>query len=441
MQSVRITGKPNLFLLGMLCMLITSTGIAQINSPYSRYGIGDIYNSQNVVNKAMGGLTAPYFDYQSVNFLNPATYSRLQTVTFDIGTEYESRTIRKVNTAEKFNSQNLNFNYLALGLPLMKNKDKMTTWGMAFGLRPFSKVNYSVEENSDWSGGERIRTLYEGDGSSNKAFIGTGLRLGNFALGLNGGFLFGQQNFTTRRNFLNDEIFYLGSSVESKTSFNRFVFDGGMHYSASLGKGTLLKLGATGFLKENLKASRDLLQQTFIYNAAGQADSLDVVDRKLNQKGSIDLPGGYSAGISLEKETRWMLGVQYEAAQWKDFRYYGQAGNLENTSMIRVGGFLAPKITSDNQGYFSRVTYRAGFFTGKDMIVYNNQQLPVWGATFGLTLPIRRWSSYSGQFTAIQTAFEFSQRGNKSSSFSENVFRINVGLNLADVWFLKRQFN
>ena len=48
---------------------------AQDNSPYSRYGLGDLTPSTNIVNRGMGGFSAAYADPLSVNFNNPASYS------------------------------------------------------------------------------------------------------------------------------------------------------------------------------------------------------------------------------------------------------------------------------------------------------------------------------------------------------------------------------
>src|SRR5215203_3161138 len=118
----------------LLILFSFNEGYSQINSPYSRYGLGDLYNSRNVSSKAMGNLAAPVIDYQSVNFLNPASYSRLQAVSLDVGIEMESRLLKDVNGADNFRSNNLLYNYLVVGVPLLKDKTGISRWGMAFGL-------------------------------------------------------------------------------------------------------------------------------------------------------------------------------------------------------------------------------------------------------------------------------------------------------------------
>src|SRR5689334_991989 len=71
-------------------LLIASSISAQDNSPYSRYGLGDLHPMTNIYNRGMAGLSAAYSDpridgasdprngkyYSSINFSNPASYSR-----------------------------------------------------------------------------------------------------------------------------------------------------------------------------------------------------------------------------------------------------------------------------------------------------------------------------------------------------------------------------
>ena len=46
------------------------------NSPYSRYGLGDVLPSQNIMSRGIGGVSAAYADVISVNFQNPASYAK-----------------------------------------------------------------------------------------------------------------------------------------------------------------------------------------------------------------------------------------------------------------------------------------------------------------------------------------------------------------------------
>jgi hypothetical protein len=85
------------------------------------------------------------------------------------------------------------------------------------------------------------------------------------------------------------------------------------------------------------------------------------------------------------------------------------------------------------------VIYRGGFFYGQDYINVG-KDLPVWGVSLGMGLPMRR-QNYSNQSSIINTTFEFGQRGNNTNVIRENFFRVAVGLNLSDIWFIKRQYD
>ena len=167
----------------------------------------------------------------------------------------------------------------------------------------------------------------------------------------------------------------------------------------------------------------------------------NVAERSTGNPGIITIPSGYSTGLQLEGGAgQWMIGAEYETINWNEYRFFGKEDNVANASLLRVGGHFVPDAVN-GKSYLSRVTYRAGFFTGKDKVVANDIQLPVWGATFGLGLPIRRFNAYSNQFTSINTSIEFGKRGNPMVPVTENYLRINIGLSLSDLWFFKRRFD
>jgi hypothetical protein len=440
MQYVTVTPKHARYLAIVLSLILSERGWSQINSPYSRFGLGDLYNSRNVVNKGMGSLATPYADYQSVNFINPASLSNLQTVTFDVGIETEFRSLLNESRTQRSQSANMLVNYVAVGIPLAKDKKGSTNWGLAFGLRPYTRVNYNLFENGRLPNIDSVRNFYEGSGGLYRAFLSTGYRIGNFSVGINAGFLFGQQDIASRRTWVNDTTFYMSSNHVTNTSYQKFAFDGGFQYKQKLGKKLIARIGATGFMGNTINAKQDVLRETFIFDVDGGLDSVDVVYRENNLPSEITMPAGYTAGLIIEEENKWLLGVEYENIYWDDFKINGLKGPVANSHQWRFGGQFIPSVT-DAKRYLRRVTYRAGFFTGKDYVVVNGVQLPVWGITAGVGLPVRRWNVYSNQFTNINLSFEYGSRGNDQVPLKENLFRVNAGLSLSDIWFIKRKYN
>src|SRR5678815_4164594 len=120
-----------------LCSVISFFSLlasAQDNSPYSRYGLGDRVPNTNIINRGMAGISAGYTDSFSINFNNPASYSSFYSrkqlkskkseygrVLFDIGMNFDSRTLKESNPPQKFPASNAVFSYMQLGIPLRHN--------------------------------------------------------------------------------------------------------------------------------------------------------------------------------------------------------------------------------------------------------------------------------------------------------------------------------
>jgi hypothetical protein len=441
MRSVILMFRPaHGFFLVLTGLCFSMAGFSQVNSPYSRYGIGDLYNGRSVVSQGMGGLATPYTDIQSVNFINPASYASIGFVTFDVGIETEFRTLSNQARTNRFESSNLIFNYAAMGVPLKKNKKKdQTVWGMAFGLRPVSRIRYNIQTSDRVNGIDSTLTEYRGTGGLYRAFLGTGFRIGGLSLGVNGGFVFGQIEQGTFRSLVNDSVFYYTGAINQRTSISRFAMDAGMQYEIKTSKSSVVRLGANGYLGGDATAQRERVSQTVFFNNFGNPDSIDVVGRD-NSSGTYTFPVGYTVGLAFEKTNKFLLGGEYETAKWSELTNFGQAQMMGDVALLRVGGHFIPDAFSA-RNYFKQVIYRAGMFTGKDYVVVNGHQLPVFGLSFGAGFPIRRYNQYSTQFNTINLAFEYGRRGNSNSLYTERYFKLSFGLSLSDVWFIKRQYD
>ena len=442
MRLVSTTINPKLKL-GFLLLLGSITASAQENSPYSRYGLGDIFPGQHIINRGLGGVSAAYRDGlgQSVNFYNPATYSSLSLVTYDIGIAIDNRTLRSAEPVNKFSSTNFTPSYVALGLPLSK-KRKI---GLVFGLRPLSKINYSILENKRIPNIDSVSTLYEGSGGLYQGFVGLGKRWGGLSLGVNAGYSFGRKETNSRVIFRNDTVSYHYANSSNVSSYNNFALSGGMQYQFNVSKNSLLRLGVQGHLKQTLNASQDVTKETFYYDVNGSVTRLDSAFEQKDNKGTIQLPASYTAGIAYETQTkeklsRMLLSAEYESTKWSNYRFFGQPDKLIDNWQMRFGAQLSPDYLKA-QTFWSRVTYRTGFFYGKDYINADGNELKEYGITLGAGFPIIKRSNYSNQYSNIHTAFEFGKRGSKVNNITENFFRFSVGFSLSDVWFIKRRYD
>jgi hypothetical protein len=424
--------------LGLVSFCFMSMAKAQtINSPYSQFALGDIVPSQNILNRGMGGLSAAYYDYNSVNFLNPASYARLQATSLDLGVELDNRTLRSANPPSKFNAYSPTISYLQLGFPLKKTGG----WGMNIGLRPITRVNYKIERNerlTSTSSNDSLNTLFEGSGGAYEAHIGTGFTVfKGLTVGLNVGYLFGTKDSTVRRTIVNDSVFHFQSNHEAKARYGGLLFNAGVQYTAPLSKTMLLRLGVFGNVKQTLNAKRDVIRETFRYNnSTGAPESIDSVYAENDISGDVLYPASYGAGIIFDKLGKWLVGIDYTAEQWSQYRYFNKQEAVRNSYVLHIGGQLMPK---GGKSYWSNVAYRAGFSFGTDYISVD-KDLPKWSASVGAGLPMRK-PAYTNQFSVINIALEVGQKGNKENIIRESFFRVAVGLSLSDIWFIKRKYD
>ncbi len=436
-----ITNCRRVVFFGMF-FLIFSKVSAQENSPYSRYGLGDLLPSQNIVNRGMGGVVAAYGDVQAINFVNPASYSRLKVTTFDVGIDYTNHTLKSINPINKFSSAYLIPSYLQIGIPLSSPSSKNGHWGMNIGLRPLTRINYKLDKTTRLPGIDSVAYLYQGNGGSYQAYLGTGFGNNHISLGFNVGYLFGSKNYSTKVLFLNDTILYYKSTSADSTSFGGLFANAGFQYQAKLNKTTWLKLGAYGQMKNTLNAKRDIVRETFDSDPSTGGDiTVDSVYASRGQNGKIIYPASYGFGFSVEKEDQWSFGADYAIANWSDYRYYGSKDEVKDNWQLRLGGQFIPNIKS--KSYWSIVSYRIGFYTGPDYIQLN-EKLNQYAFTFGAGFPIRKFGAYSlynNQFTIINTAVEVGSRGNKNSQVKESFFKISIGFTLSDRWFIKPKYN
>jgi hypothetical protein len=436
------------------------------NSPYSRYGLGDQVPNTNIYTRGMGSLSAGFRDPQVINFNNPASYSSFLVsreatskqitsgrVVFDVGINIDNRTLRAPNNPQKFTSTNAQFSYLQVGAPLKHN------WGLVFGLRQLTRVGYDIlqtERLRDPITGapiDSIGTRFQGDGGSFLPTIGTGVALGKFSAGINIGYLFGKKDIGTRRGFLNDSVLYAASVHESNYSFGGVFFNGGLQYNDTIGRKTALTIGISGNLKQNIKGRQDIRRATFVSSGAGEELEIDSVFERNDIEGEIIYPASFTYGFMINRFTTpdedrrgWTLGVDFMQNGWDQYRFFGAKDSVANSWEVRLGGQLMPHSRAYVNGRYTQlISYRAGVFLGKDYITAGGNELPLFGASFGVGLPV--WSFKDptryrrNQFTNLNLSFEYINRGNNNNRLKENTFRISAGFNFTDWWFSKRKYD
>lgn len=205
----------------------------------------------------------------------------------------------------------------------------------------------------------------------------------------------------------------------------------------------MLTVGAYANLGQKINATQDILRETFFIDDNIGNVRLDSVSDKRDIKGKINIPSAYTVGFVLQKlavvnkEGGWLIGVDFSQQNWSQYRFYNQSDSVQNSWQIKVGAQLNP---IPKRNYFSNVAYRFGFFIGPDYVKVK-QNLPNFGATFGLGLPLVISRQAPNQVSLVNLAFEYGKRGNNDNLLKESTFRFSLGFSLSDFWFIKRKYD
>ncbi len=430
-------------------ILFSNQLFAQENSPYSRYGIGDVVPNQNISTRGMGGISAGYSDPQSLNLVNPAALGNTPTTIFDLGGEVDVRNLKSTTTPEKYKATNTLISYLQLGFPVASQKmmRKNIFWGMSFGLRPVTRISYKIETAGRLPGIDSVRNLYEGSGGLTQANVSTGFRIKQFSFGLSSGYAFGNKDYSTKLALINDSIAYYKSNSGSLTRFGGGFLNAGLQYDIITKKKGLLRLGAYTNFQQTLNAKRETIAQTIDYDADGGIQNIDTVSYTTGEKGKLVLPATYGFGFTFTPDStrRLLIGADLEMTNWKDYRFYGQPDALQNNFTIRAGMQYQPaKANTPASNYWSFVKYRLGGYYGNDYVKLNNVNRLNYGVTVGAGLPLTSLQrlSYYREMVVLNTGIEYNARGNRQSfSIRENVVRFSIGLSMNARWFAKPKYD
>ena len=316
---------------------------------------------------------------------------------------------------------------------------------MSFGLRQLHRISYKVGDQDaiyDAGDGHRIDsgyTEYSGDGGTFMPNIGTGFAIKNLSLGVTMGYLFGRRDYSTTRT-LYDTVEFKTALYDADATYGGLFFSGGAQYRMKLNKDstTILRLGVSGNLNRTFNANRDIIR------SASGTGGTDTVYHEKGVSGKVVYPASYTIGFVLERRIgnngQFLIGTDLVQNKWSSFRFFGAQDSVQDNWQLRVGTQLRPN-AKVNSGYFSNVSYRAGFYFGPDYIRVGNE-LPVFGVSFGMGLPLGNTSALARtQFTVINLGLEYEQRGNNKNTLKENLFRFSIGLNLSDLWFSKRKYD
>ena len=445
------------FLITPLFLLTSLSLFAQpkLNSPYSRFGIGDPVNQFFANSAGWGGQTAAFHDPFHLNLVNPASYAHLRTTTLETGLFAKYSHLKSATSTKDNWSGNLA--YLALGFtlksPINEVLDKKKSpWqlGMGLALTPYSLVGYNVQTIDNLPDLGIVENSFEGNGGTYRLAWSNAVKYQNTAVGLNLGWMFGKSVYENTTDFaVADSL--PGSSSSFQTNrredlkINGFVWSAGVQHDFVLQTADndknvptrWIAVGITGEGKHDLRAVSDKLflrSRGLLSN--GQYSDADTLESALDVRQTLTLPATFSIGAQYVRANKLKVGAQFGYEGWASYRSGTRPGTFRNSVSVSAGVEYTPDYVSYNN-YGKRIRYRLGGYFRQDPRVVNEKGLNDVGLTFGFGFPItlpRQQTSF------VNTAFELGKLGG-DSLIEETYFRITVGFTLNDnTWFYKRRF-
>lgn len=429
-----------------LLTVISSGILAQGNSPFSVHGPGDIFGSNFTTNYAQSGIGASTSYSNQINAINPASYSDIKFTVGEVGVISSTNSYQLNGSTDVSNHTNLSG--FAFGFPLAKNL------GMAFGISPYSKQNYSYFIEDQLPDLSAVKYVYEGNGGLNKVFLGTGYKVKGLSIGVNGQFMFGRLERTSKVFY--DAADYGSIRFRNFTNVRGFSWNTGIQYEFDLNEELFAKIGGTYQIQANYNT--ESYEKSNYFYVTDTIDTNDEVaeDAEFNlstfitdtenapTEGSITLPQSIQSGITIGKKDNWTLSAEVALTSWENFVWGGEVTQMKNSQKYMLGGTYIPNIQAlGKENYWKSIQYNWGMKYGMSQVVMNNEQLPEYGITLGLSLPLKKFKYETEKFgSMLNLSMGYMHRGNGSAtSINEDYVTLNVSVTLNDKWFIKRKFN
>lgn len=400
------------------------------NSPYSRYGFGQLSDQSLGGNKAMGGIGIGLRDGSQINVSNPASYTAVDSLTFlfEVGVTLQNANFSDGTT--KLNAKNSSFDYMAMQFRLFKGM------GMTLGFLPYSNVGYSfntketLPAQSDWDDPMTATHTYKGEGGLHQAFIGVGYNvLPRLSVGLNASYLFGNFTHQVSATFSDGYVYPLSRTYYAEISDIKLDF--GAQYVWPLSKRERLTLGATYSLGKDMNAISSYISEKKMNGGTVLTDSVRHISK------AFQLPHTFGLGATYVRDEKLTLGAEVLLQKFGDIRYFGKEGQLADRLKCAVGVQYLPDPMMGH-GFFKRIKYRAGAYYSKPYVKVDGQEAAnEYGVSAGVAIPIStRWGW--SQSSVIHLSGEWVHVEPKVDGvLTENYLRLSVGLTFNELWFRK----
>ena len=385
-----------------------------VNSPYTRFGFGQLSGMETGVGRSMGGTGIGVHNSNQINMLNPASYAAVDTLTFLLDVGMSMGNTHLTENGVKMNATNTSFDYLAIQFRLKPHL------GFTLGMTPFSNIGYDFSHTEPIYNDEEFHTTatnrYYGTGGLRRVTAGIGYApFKGLSIGTNLSYIYGEIYHYIYNQYSDTSI---SSRIKQyRADVTTFDIDLGMQYQARIGK-SRFTVGAT-YRPGHLIDDNAYTIETISANDTTATSHLS-------------LPSAYGVGVSYTYDNRFTIAADYSMEQYSTVSFFEDRGTDRHRASIGME-YIPEHIT---RNILRRARYRAGLHYATSHYTVKGHQGPTeYGATIGIGLPImNRWNgksivNISGQYIHV--------RPNAPGMITENSLRLHIGLSFNETWFNK----
>lgn len=420
---------------GILASVCITPAVAQsgTNSPYSQYGLGLLNEQSSGFNRGMNGLGLAFREHNQVNYINPASYSALDSLTFIFDAGLSGQITNFNENGHKINANNADFEYAVAAFRAFKHV------GVSFGIVPFTNVgyNYAITDYLNDDRDVAYTNTYSGSGGIHQVYFGAGWEfLKGLSVGANISYLWGDIDRSVINSYSDGSINTLSKYYTA--SVKSYKLDVGLQYQLALDKKNALAIGLTYGLGHKLGTDPTCnIISTNTMTAVADTASFTV-------NNGLEIPTSFGAGVMWNHANKLKLGADFSYQQWGSLQYpvyrvVNDEPRYELTDdyykdryKVTVGGEFCNDEMS--RRFFDRIRFRAGVSYATSYYKINGLDGPdEISASIGFGIPIvnaynnRSVLNISGQW--VHSA--------ANGLLTENMFRINIGITFNERWFMK----
>ncbi|WP_029905019.1 outer membrane protein transport protein [Prevotella sp. 10(H)] len=423
-----------LLFIALLACIAGSLG-AQTDSPYSRYGYGVLRDQSVGPSRAMGGIGYGLRNSQSANPLNPASYSRVDSLTFlfDIGVNYNMGKLSdEVNSEKKHNG---GLDYITILVPIKKGL------GLSFGIMPYSSVGYKFE-STETNGSVMYNKSFSGSGGLSQVYGGLGYStpIKGLSIGANVSYLFGTINHKRQLPAISGSG--TNTSLDNtELSVKAAKFDIGLQYGFPIGKTKNLTLGAVYSPKIN--SSADYTNVHYIFTSSE-------TEPTTTEHNGIDagIPETYGLGFTINSNNKLVFGADATYQRWSKVKYssymndgLSDADRFDDRWKYSAGAEYM--IDPYDRSFFKKIKFRGGLNYSNSYLNAMDKNNKIdgyneYGATLGFGFPIR--DNIGQRVSYINLNFEYRKIKPKlKNMITEEYFGVSLNVNINELWFFRRK--